>query len=78
MCDKKSFNFRQPNIPYMYQVTAGQPKIPSRYIINVGTFGADPSSTRHAESIYIHEKYNTTTFENDIAVIQVKFQQKIM
>lgn len=39
--------------------------------VTAGNFETDQSNTRHVESIYIHEKYNSDTFDNDIALVQL-------
>lgn len=40
------------------------------YVV-AGTFQSNPTNTRFVEAIYIHEKYNSTSLENDIALVQV-------
>jgi len=48
-----------------------RPHLPSMLYVVAGTFQSNPTNTRFVEGIYIHEQYNSTTLENDIALVKL-------
>lgn len=48
-----------------------RPLLAAAHVITAGTFEKNPTNTRHGYEVFIHDNYNSETFENDIALVKV-------
>lgn len=56
---------------------SNRPLFPSSIYIKAGTF-AEVREMKHVRAIHVHPKFNASTIENDIALIQVHRRREFL